>query len=108
MSERTEALAQKVDAQLHSQVRRLPSLAHELAYECDPAALIEVCRTLRDAPELKFEMLMDLARYTLGLLARTGRARRAPGSQRGAPFRRGLQPAVGESQPAAAPRGALR
>jgi NADH-quinone oxidoreductase subunit C len=61
MSERTEALAQKVDAQLQSQVRRLPSLAHELAYECDAAALLEVCRTLRDAPELKFEMLMDLA-----------------------------------------------
>src|SRR5215467_5854133 len=61
MSERIEALAQKVDAQLQSRVRRLPSLAHELAYECDAAALLGVCRTLRDAPDLKFEMLMDLA-----------------------------------------------
>jgi NADH-quinone oxidoreductase subunit C len=61
MSERIEALAQKVDAQLQARVRRLPSLARELAYECDAALLLEVCRTLRDAPELKFEMLMDLA-----------------------------------------------
>jgi NADH-quinone oxidoreductase subunit C len=61
MSERIAALAQKVDAHLQAHVRRLPSLAHELAYECDPGALLEVCRTLRDAPELKFEMLMDLA-----------------------------------------------
>ena len=61
MSELIEALAGKVDAQLHERVRRLPALDHELAYETDAAALIEVCRTLRDAPDLKFEMLMDLA-----------------------------------------------
>ena len=61
MSERIEALAGKVDAQLKGSVRRLPARAHELAYEVEAAALIEVCRTLRDAAELKFEMLMDLA-----------------------------------------------
>jgi NADH-quinone oxidoreductase subunit C len=61
MSERNEALAGKVDAQLQGSVRRLPSLAHELAYEVQPAALLSVCRTLRDREELKFEMLMDLA-----------------------------------------------
>ncbi len=62
MSERIEALAGRVDAQLRGGVRRLPSLAHELAYEvADPAALLSVCRTLRDAAELRFEMLMDLA-----------------------------------------------
>jgi NADH-quinone oxidoreductase subunit C len=61
VSERIEALAGKVDAQLKSGLRRLPSLAHELAYEVEAAALLTVCRTLRDAPELKFEMLMDLA-----------------------------------------------
>ena len=61
MSERIEALAQKVDAQLQAQVRRVPALAHELAYETDAATLLSVCRTLRDAAELKFEMLMDLA-----------------------------------------------
>jgi NADH-quinone oxidoreductase subunit C len=61
VSERIEALAGKVDAQLKGSVRRLPARAHELAYEVEAAALIEVCRTLRDAAELKFEMLMDLA-----------------------------------------------
>jgi NADH-quinone oxidoreductase subunit C len=61
VSERIEALASKVDAQLQGQVRRVASLGHELAYETDPAALLTVCRTLRDAPELKFEQLMDLA-----------------------------------------------
>ncbi|HYX73553.1 MAG TPA: NADH-quinone oxidoreductase subunit C, partial [Steroidobacteraceae bacterium] len=61
MSERIEALAGKVDAQLKGSVRRLPSLARELAYEVEPAALLGVCRTLRDREELKFEMLMDLA-----------------------------------------------
>jgi NADH-quinone oxidoreductase subunit C len=61
VSERIEALAGKVDAQLKGSVRRLPALAHELAYEVEPAALLSVCRALRDAPELKLEMLMDLA-----------------------------------------------
>ena len=61
MSERIEALAGKVDTQLKSGLRRLPSLAQELAYEVEAASLLTVCRTLRDAPELKFEMLMDLA-----------------------------------------------
>lgn len=54
-------LAQKVDAHLQGRVRRVPSLASELAYELEPEALLGVCRTLRDAPELRFEMLMDLA-----------------------------------------------
>jgi NADH-quinone oxidoreductase subunit C len=61
VSERIEALAQKIDAQLPGQVRRVASLAHELAYETDAAALLQVCQTLRDAPALMFEMLMDLA-----------------------------------------------
>jgi NADH-quinone oxidoreductase subunit C len=61
VSERIEALAQKIDAQLPGQVRRVASLAHELAYETDAAALLQVCQTLRDAPGLMFEMLMDLA-----------------------------------------------
>jgi NADH-quinone oxidoreductase subunit C len=61
VSEAIEALAGKVDAQLKGSVRRVPSPAHEIAYETEPAALLAVCRTLRDAPELKFQMLMDLA-----------------------------------------------
>ena len=61
MSERIEALAGKVDAQLKGSVRRLPSRAAELAYEVEAATLLSVCRTVRDAEDLKFEMLMDLA-----------------------------------------------
>jgi NADH-quinone oxidoreductase subunit C len=61
VSERIEALARKVDAQLSGSLRRVAALAHELAYETDAALLLSVCRTLRDAPELKFQMLMDLA-----------------------------------------------
>jgi NADH-quinone oxidoreductase subunit C len=62
VTERIEALALKVDAQLKEAARRVPSLADELAYEVVNAAdLLSVCRALRDAPELKFEMLMDLA-----------------------------------------------
>jgi NADH-quinone oxidoreductase subunit C len=61
LKERVEALALKVDAQLKDAVRRVPSLAEEVAYEVDATNLLTVCRTLRDAPDLKFEMLMDLA-----------------------------------------------
>ncbi len=61
MSERIEALAQKVEAQLPGRLRRTAALAHELAYETDAAALLAVCEALRDAPDLKFEQLMDLA-----------------------------------------------
>jgi NADH-quinone oxidoreductase subunit C len=61
LSELSEALALKVDARLGSRVRRRRALEHELAYDTDADSLLEVCRTLRDAPELAFEMLMDLA-----------------------------------------------
>ncbi|HVH84892.1 MAG TPA: NADH-quinone oxidoreductase subunit C [Steroidobacteraceae bacterium] len=60
-SESVEALAGRVDARLVASVRRLPAAAHELAYETDGASLLSVCRTLRDAPDLRFQMLMDLA-----------------------------------------------
>jgi NADH-quinone oxidoreductase subunit C len=56
-----EALAAKVDAALGGRARRAASLPHELAYEVDAAKLLEVCTVLRDAPELKFEQLMDVA-----------------------------------------------
>ena len=61
LKERVEALALKVDAQLKDAVRRVPSPTEEVAYEVDATNLLTVCRTLRDAPDLKFEMLMDLA-----------------------------------------------
>ena len=55
------ALAHSIEAQVQDAVQRLPSLPGDLAYEVKPEALLAVCRTLRDAPALKFEMLMDLA-----------------------------------------------
>ena len=61
MSDRTEALALRVDAHLTGKVTRIPSLSYELAYEVEPADLLSVCRALRDVPELRFEMLMDVA-----------------------------------------------
>lgn len=61
LKERVEALALKVDAQLKDTVRRVLSPADEVAYEVDAVNLLSVCRPLRDAPDLKFEMLMDAA-----------------------------------------------
>ena len=61
MSELIEALARSIEAALPGSVRRAAALAGELAYETDAAALLGVCRTLRDAEKLKFEMLMDIA-----------------------------------------------
>jgi NADH-quinone oxidoreductase subunit C len=61
LTARIEALAAKVDAALSGRVRRAASLPHEIVYEVEAAKLIEVCTVLRDAPELKFEQLIDLA-----------------------------------------------
>ncbi len=54
-------LSRKIEAQLQDAVQRLAALPGDLSYEVKPEALLTACRTLRDAPDLKFEMLMDLA-----------------------------------------------
>ena len=61
MTAKIEALAAKVDAALAGRVRRAASLPTELAYEVEASKLLEVCTVLRDAPELKFEQLIDAA-----------------------------------------------
>jgi NADH-quinone oxidoreductase subunit C len=61
VSDRIEALAAKVIATLGDKVRRAPALATELCFEVEPQHLRAVCTALRDAPDLKFEMLIDLA-----------------------------------------------
>jgi len=61
VSERTEALASQIDAHLSGRAQRVASLNDEVTYEVEPAQLLSVCRALRDTPELKFEMLMDVA-----------------------------------------------
>ena len=58
---RLETLAEAIGTRFGTRVRRLPSLADELALAVAPAQLIGVCQQLRDAPELAFEQLMDLA-----------------------------------------------
>jgi NADH-quinone oxidoreductase subunit C len=60
LSEQIEALARHVDAQLQGRAARVPSLATELTIEVAATALLDVARTLRDAPELKFETLIDV------------------------------------------------
>ena len=55
-----EALARTIGARV-SGVRRLPSLPQDLAFEVEADRLLEVCRALRDTPELRFEALMDVA-----------------------------------------------
>jgi NADH-quinone oxidoreductase subunit C len=56
-----DSLAEKISAHVGARAQRISSLPTELTFEVEPAALLEVCRILRDTPELKFEMLMDVA-----------------------------------------------
>jgi NADH-quinone oxidoreductase subunit C len=60
LTPRYAALAGAIEAKLGSSVERLPTSTGELGYRVPAGALLEVCRTLRDAPELEFEMLIDL------------------------------------------------
>jgi NADH-quinone oxidoreductase subunit C len=55
------ALASKIEARFPNLLLRAPSLADELCYEVQPDKLREVCLGLRDSPDLKFEILIDLA-----------------------------------------------
>jgi NADH-quinone oxidoreductase subunit C len=56
-----EELRTQIQAVLGERVRVYSSLPEELAIEVEAALLLEVARTLRDDPQLKFEMLMDLS-----------------------------------------------
>ncbi len=55
------ALAGRVEARLPNLLERAPSLPDELCYEVQPANIKAVCLALRDDPELKFEILIDLS-----------------------------------------------
>ena len=61
MSEQIKTLAEKIEARLPGLLTRVPSLPDELGYEVPPEKLKEVCLSLRDSPELKFEILVDVA-----------------------------------------------
>ena len=58
---RISLLAEKIEARLPGALLRAPSLPDELCYEVPPEKLKEVCLSLRDSPELKFEILVDVA-----------------------------------------------
>jgi len=61
MSEQIKTLAEKIEARLPGLLTRISSLPDELCYEVHPESLKEACLSLRDSPELKFEILVDVA-----------------------------------------------
>jgi NADH-quinone oxidoreductase subunit C len=61
MSSRTETLASRVAARFADQVRALPALPGDVAFEVPAGELRNVCRVLRDDPQFGFEQLIDLA-----------------------------------------------
>jgi NADH-quinone oxidoreductase subunit C len=54
------ALAGVIEAKIGRRVERLPTSTGELGYRVDAADLLDVARELRDTPELKFEILIDV------------------------------------------------
>jgi NADH-quinone oxidoreductase subunit C len=57
---RLESLSVAVARALPDQLRAVPNTRRELTYEVAAPRLLEAARVLRDAPELKFEMCMDV------------------------------------------------
>jgi NADH-quinone oxidoreductase subunit C len=60
LTPRYAALAAAIEAKLGARISRLPTTTGELGFSVAPRDLVEICRTLRDASEIKFEMLMDV------------------------------------------------
>jgi NADH-quinone oxidoreductase subunit C len=60
LTPRYAVLAGAIEAKLGSRIERLPTSTGELGYRIEPEDLLEVCRALRDTPDFKFEMLMDV------------------------------------------------
>ncbi len=60
MSETIDALAAAVAARLGDRAKRGHSLPSEATFEVEAPQLLDVCATLRDADDLRFEMLTDL------------------------------------------------
>jgi NADH-quinone oxidoreductase subunit C len=54
------ALAGIIEAKLGARLERLPTSTGELGYCVDAANLLDVCRALRDLPEIKLEILLDV------------------------------------------------
>jgi NADH-quinone oxidoreductase subunit C len=60
VSARSETLASKINARFGERLTPLPCVGGDVAYETAGLELLEICRELRDAPELAFEQLVDL------------------------------------------------
>jgi len=60
MSARLEKLSEDIKLALGGKLSRLNVHVGEITIEVKAADLLAVCQTLRDAPALKFEQLMDL------------------------------------------------
>jgi NADH-quinone oxidoreductase subunit C len=60
MSAKSEQIAAAIQTHLGDRLLEIPSICGELTYEVAAADLREVCTALRDQPELKFEMLVDV------------------------------------------------
>ena len=61
MSQALEQFAGILTARFGSRLARVPSGCGELTFEVQAEHLLEVCATLRDDPECRFEQLVDLA-----------------------------------------------
>ena len=103
MSEHIEALARHVEAQLPGRATRVPALATELTIEVAAATLLDVARILRDAPELKFETLIDV---TVVDYSQFRLEQWATHSASGTGFSRGRIPPVAAEEPTPPPRPA--
>jgi len=60
LTPRYATLAGAIEAKLGARVERLPTTCGELGVSTLPGDLLEVCRALRDEPDFKFEMLIDV------------------------------------------------
>jgi len=61
MTSRTETLASRVAARFAEQMRALPAVSGDVAFEVAAADLRSVCRVLRDDPQFGFEQLIDVS-----------------------------------------------
>jgi NADH-quinone oxidoreductase subunit C len=61
MTARTETLASRVRERFAEQLKALPVLPGDVAYEVGAADLLSVCKELRDDPQFGFQQLLDLA-----------------------------------------------
>jgi NADH-quinone oxidoreductase subunit C len=95
VTQRIEALAGKIDARFAARLCRVQSLPDELCYKVGAQDLVAVATELRDAPELKFEMLIDVAGVDY---LEYGRSEWKTTAATGSGFSRGV-----ERQPGAAP-----